>query len=201
MHPNKAFAWDDNAALYAFITETVVAHIFTVTPDGPMVAHAPVIVAAEGRLRFHLARPNRLVPHLDGATVLLSFMGANAYQSADWYAATDQVPTWLYRAVEVDGVARQMDQDGLIEQVDALSAQMETRLLPKKPWTRAKMPPGKFEKMLPFITGFDVTVTAMRGTLKLNQHKSAADIAAMNAGLTSACREDIVGLIASLRSR
>jgi transcriptional regulator len=195
MHPNKAFAWPEQEPLLAFIRETVVGHIFAMTPDGPMVAHAPVIVAAPDRLRFHLARPNRLVKHLDGAVVLISFMGANAYQSADWYASKDQVPTWLYRAVEVEGIARQMDQEGLVAQVDALSAQMETRLLPKKLWTRGKMSHGKFESMLPFITGFEVEVSAMRGTKKLNQHKGEADVAAMIAGQRSAGRDDIAELI------
>jgi transcriptional regulator len=195
MHPNKAFSWPDQEQLLAFITETVVGHIFASTTDGLIVAHAPVIVAAPDRLRFHLAKPNRLVKHLGGATILISFMGANAYQSADWYAARDQVPTWLYRAVEVEGIVRQMDQQGLIAQVDALSAQMEERLLPKTPWTRDKMPEGKFASMLPFITGFEVEVTAMRGTKKLNQHKGEADIAAMIEGQRGSGRDEIVALI------
>ncbi len=195
MHPSKAFAWADDVALYSFITENPFAHIFATTPQGPMVAHAPVIVTAQGNLRFHLATPNRLVPHLDGRTALVSITGANGYQSADWYAARDQVPTWLYCAVEVEGRLRRLDREELIAQVDALSAQMEARLLPKLPWTRAKMPPGKFEAMLPFITGFEVEAQAMRGTKKLNQHKAAADVAAMIAGQAGAERADIVMLI------
>jgi transcriptional regulator len=195
VHPNKAFAWPDQEQLLAFITETVVGHIFASTTDGLMVAHAPVIVAAPDRLRFHLAKPNRLVKHLDGASAVISFMGTNAYQSADWYEAKDQVPTWLYRAMEVEGIVRQMDQEGLIAQVDALSAQMEERLLPKKPWTREKMPEGKFASILPFITGFEVEVTAMRGTKKLNQHKGAEDVAAMIDGQRTAGRADIVALV------
>jgi transcriptional regulator len=202
MHPNKAFAWADQEQLLSFIKETVVGHIFAMTLDGLMVAHAPVIIGKPDRLYFHLARPNRLVKHLDGAVVLISFMGTNAYQSADWYAAKDQVPTWLYRAVEVDGIVRQMSQDELVAQVDALSAQMEARLLPKRPWTRDKMPEGKFESMLPFITGFEVEVTAMRGTNKLNQHKSTADLSAMIEGQRDAGREDIIALVeAAVASR
>ena len=195
MHPNKAFAWQDEQELYQFIKDTVFAHIFCNTNEGPMVAHAPVIVTSEGNLRFHLAKPNRLVRHLNGQNVLVSMMGDNAYHSADWYAARDQVPTWLYRAVEVEGVAYQFSQDELVAQVDALSAHMEAKLLPKRPWTRAKMPDGKFEAMLPFIVGFEIRVSEVRGTLKMNQHKGSADVDAMIAGHQGAGRDDIVKLI------
>jgi transcriptional regulator len=192
MHPNKAFAWQDEQELYQFIEATVFAHIFCNTSDGSMVAHAPVIVTSAGNLRFHLAKPNRMVRHLDGQNVLVSMTGDNSYHSADWYVASDQVPTWLYRAVEVEGAVRQLSQDELVAQVDALSAHMEAKLLPKKPWTRDKMPEGKFEAMLPFIVGFEIEVSAMRGTLKMNQHKGAADVDAMIAGHQIAGRHDIV---------
>ena len=194
MHPNKAFAWQDEPELYQFIEDTVFTHIFANTADGPMVAHAPVTVKAD-KISFHLAKPNRLVKHLDGQHVLLSMTGANSYHSADWYAGTDSVPTWLYKAAEIEGKARQLDRDELVAQVDALSAQMEARLPAKRPWTRAKMPEGKFESMLPFIVGFEVTVSAMRGTLKMNQHKGAADVDAMIAGYQSVGRADIMSLI------
>jgi transcriptional regulator len=195
MHPNKAFAWQDEPELYQFIKDTVFAHIFANTSEGPVVAHAPVIVTENGNIRFHLAKPNRLVRYLDGINVLISMTGHNGYHSADWYAGGDQVPTWLYLAAEIEGVARQLDQDGLVAQVDALSAHMEARLPNKKPWTRAKMPDGKFESMLPYIVGFEIKVTAMRGTLKMNQHKGAADVNAMIAGHQEAGRDDIVKCI------
>jgi transcriptional regulator len=195
MHPNKAFIWQDEPELYQFIKDTVFAHIFANTDEGPVVAHVPVTVNADGKISFHLAKPNRLVKHLDGQHILLSMTGANGYHSADWYAGTDNVPTWLYQAAEIEGTARKLDRHELVAQVDALSAQMETRLLPKRPWTRAKMPEGKFESMLPFIVGFEVTVSALRGTLKMNQHKGSADVDAMIAGHHSAGRTDIVTLI------
>ena len=45
------------------------------------------------------------------------------------------------------------------------------------------MAPGRFEAMLPGITGFELKVESLRGTLKFNQHKAAADIAGMLDGL------------------
>ena len=38
--------------------------------------------------------------------VLISVTGREAYQSANWYVSEDQVPTWHYEAVEIEGEAR-----------------------------------------------------------------------------------------------
>jgi transcriptional regulator len=195
MHPNAHFAWTDIAAMRAFIAARAFAHIFAQTPDGPRVAHAPVAVTAGGDLQFHLARANRLVAHLDGMTALVSVTGDDSYVSPDWYAKPDQVPTWLYLAVEAEGVVRRMDQDELVAQADALSAAMERTLTPKPVWTRAKMTAGKFEAMLPGIVGFEMTVTALRGTLKMNQHKSPEDIASLVAALRDQGRADVAALV------
>ena len=43
MHPNRAFAWEDQAAMLALIGEVAFC---TICLDGPILAHAPVIVAA-----------------------------------------------------------------------------------------------------------------------------------------------------------
>ena len=195
MHPNAHFAWTDIAAMRAFVAARAFAHVFAQTPDGPMVAHAPVVVTADGDLQFHLARANRLVAHLDGLTALVSVTGDDAYVSPDWYAKPDQVPTWLYLAVEADGVVHRLEQAGLVAQLDALSAAMEEPLAPKPVWTRGKMTEGKFEAMLPGIVGFEMKVTALRGTLKMNQHKPPEDIASLVVGLRAQGREDVAALV------
>ncbi len=195
MHPNKSFHWSDENELKAYVAETVFAHIFLHTHHGPMVAHSPVIFTSAGTVQFHLARGNRCVPHLDGATVLISLTGANSYQSADWYASKDMVPTWLYQSVEIEGRVQQLSHDGLVAQVDALSAHMEATLLPKKPWTRDKMPPGKFDSMTDFIVGFELDISTLRGTRKMNQNKNAADVDAMIQHLKAAKRDDVVALV------
>ena len=141
MHPNRTFRWDDEAAL-DFAVETAFAHIFAGTPAGPMVAHAPV-TPGEGRaLRFHIARANRIAPHLDGARVLISIAGTDGYVSPSWYAdKADQVPTWNYIAVEIEGAARALDEDALVAQLDSLAAKHEPRASPGHPWRRDKMDP------------------------------------------------------------
>jgi transcriptional regulator len=147
----------------AFAVEIGFGMLFLTTPVGPRVAHVPFVFLDDDRIAFHLARGNAITKYLDG----------DGYISPDWYGIDDQVPTWNYVALELQGVARKMDEAALTAQADALSAMNEARLAPKPVWTRDKMPDGLFDKMLRGITGFEIEVTAWRSTVKLGQNKSA----------------------------
>ena len=110
MHPNSAFRprQDDLAEL--LVRDLGFAAIFAKTPDGPRVAHAPVVLRDDRTtLQFHLARGNALTRHLGGANALAVVQGPDAYVSASWYADADQVPTWNYVAIEMEGVTRKLD--------------------------------------------------------------------------------------------
>jgi len=178
MHPNRAFAWQDRAAMLAFIGEIAFA---TIAAEGPMVVHAPVLVAGPDRLRFHVSRGNRA--KLEGRRAIVSVLGPDAYISPDWYGVDDQVPTWNYLAVEAEGPLRQLDEAELTELLDGLSAAHEARLAPKPAWTRAKMTPGRFESMLKAIVGYELAIEELRGTRKFGQNKDAAQRRAAAAGL------------------
>ena len=174
MHPDSAFRprQDDLAEL--LVREIGFAAIFAATPDGPRVAHVPVVLSDDrATLQFHLARGNALTRHLDGATALAVVQGPDAYVSASWYDAADQVPTWNYVAIEMEGVVSKLDDAALIAQLDTLSANHEARVGANPPWTRDKMNPALFSKMTGAIIGFELRITAWRPTIKLSQNKSA----------------------------
>lgn len=178
MHPNRAFAWDDRDAMLAFVDDIAFA---TIAAEGPVVVHAPVLVAGPGRLRFHLSRGNRA--KLDGRRTIVSVLGPDAYISPDWYGAGDPVPTWNYVAVEAEGPVRRLDEAETIALLDALSAAHEARLAPKPVWTRDKMMAGRFETMLKAIIGYELEIEALRGTRKLGQNKTGAERLSVAAGL------------------
>jgi transcriptional regulator len=142
--------------------------------------------AADGtpQALFHVARHNPLVKLADGASPwLLAVNGSDAYVSADWYVSPDQVPTWLYQVVHLTGPVRRLSDDELAVQVDTLSAKFENWLLPKRPWTSAKMTPPRLEALKKAIVGFVMTVEEVEGSFKLNQHKSETDYAAVAGAL------------------
>jgi transcriptional regulator len=167
MHPNRAFAWRDREAMLQFVADIAFC---TICADGPMLVHAPVIVAAPDRLRFHVARGNRAAT-LEGKRAIASCLGPDAYISPDWYGAPDQVPTWNYLSVEAEGPLRRLDEAELAALLDDLGAAHEARLAPKPAWTRAKLSPGRFEAMLKAIAGYELAIEDLRGTRKLGQHR------------------------------
>ncbi len=181
MHPASTFAWTDPAELRDFAGRTAFARIFAQTPDGPRIAHAPMLVTGD-TLRFHLANANALTGHLDGLTALAVFEGPNAYLSANWYAdVRGAVPSWNYVAVEAEGAVRRLDHDALVDLLDLAAARLEPRV--GEDWTRAKMVPARFDAMTRAITAFELTPAAWRGTAKLSQNKGDEEFGRVLAGM------------------
>jgi transcriptional regulator len=200
MHPNRAFDWTDSEGMLRFAHEQSFAHVFTAAAGGLFVVHAPVL-AVEGKVQFHVSRRNRIADSLAGQRVLISITGRHAYQSANWYMSRNQVPTWHYEAVEIEGIAREMTNGELVAFLDRLSETHEERVEPGSPWTRRKMEPGRFEAMTKAIIGFDVEPDAIRGTRKFNQHKDAGDLEATIKGQLRAGRDDIAEAVRELKRR
>lgn len=198
MHPNCAFEWTDREAILDFAARHAFAHVFTASEGGLFVVHVPILVR-DGRVWFHVARRNRIADHLDGRALLVSVSGREAYQSANWYASDNQVPTWHYEAVEMEGPARRLTDGELVELLDGLSDRFEQQVSPEAPWTRGKMEAGRFEAMIRAIVGFEVDPVELRGTRKFNQHKTGDDLAATIAGQRGAGRDDIVEAIEELK--
>jgi transcriptional regulator len=177
MHPNPAFRpglppAEERALLEAMIDEIGFGMVFATTRDGPRVAHVPLQWTGDGAVHFHLARANALTRYLDTMTALVVINGPEGYVSPRWYADPEQVPTWNYVALELEGRVRRMDQDGLIGLLETLTARQEARVDAGEPWTMAKIPEAKLQGLLKGIVGFELEVQAWRPTFKLSQNKS-----------------------------
>jgi transcriptional regulator len=195
MHPHPAFEWSDEPAMRTFVTHTAFALLAASVEGRVVTAQAPITFDQDGVAAFHLARGNPLVRQLDGRPIVATIMGEQAYISPDWYGTEDQVPTWNYRIVEIEGVARRLDEDGLVDQLDRLSAAQEALLAPKAPWTRDKMDPARFTAMTKAITGFAIDGATIRGAAKLGQNKKAGERAGAIAALRALGRADMAALM------
>lgn len=184
MYRPPAFAIDDAEVLNSFVRNHPFATIVRTNGDAPQIAYAPVILTGN-TLRFHLAKANPMAEAADGERLHLSFMGAHAYVSPDWYDTQGRVPTWNYLAVEASGPLTRVTGDDLRQLLIDTVAAEEAHLLPKTPWLIEKVPAEKLNGLLNVIVGFSVEIEAITGKFKLSQNTTAADIAGVIAGLES----------------
>ena len=200
MHPDGRFCVEDREVLLDFLRANPFVTIAASVGGRPLVAQSPVVIReldGEVALDFHLSRGNVLTPHLtQGFRAVALATGPDAYVSPDWYESADQVPTWNYQSVEAEGSVAPLNDAELIALLDDLSAQEEARLLPKKPWTRGKMKPGKFDALLRGIQGGRLFVERLDGTFKLSQNKNDADRLGAAKGLGE---HPVAGLMRDLR--
>ncbi|MBB3033478.1 FMN-binding negative transcriptional regulator [Alteriqipengyuania lutimaris] len=181
MHPNPQFRSQDRQLFETLIDQIGFGMVFLTTPDGPRVAHTPLLSTGDGAVQFHLARNNALSPHLAGATALVTVNGPDAYVSPRWYADRDTVPTWDYVALEMEGRVRQMDAEGLEAFLHAVIAKHEGRIGGEE-WSAGEASEVTWTRLFRGIVGFELEVEAWRPTLKLSQKKSAPERETIAAG-------------------
>jgi transcriptional regulator len=197
MHPNPLYRTDDRALCESLIAEIGFGMVFAQTPDGPRVAHTPLLATGDGAVQFHLARSNALTRHLDGSTALIVVNGPDAYVSPRWYAGRDTVPTWDYVALELEGRVRRMADEGLEVFLHAAIAKHEERL-EGEPWRAEEASARVWSGLFRGITGFEMEVLAWRPTLKLSQNKTAEDRARIAEGLDAAGHAALAHLVREL---
>ena len=155
----------------------------------PVAAHLPFrLIEQDGKvpkLEFHVARANPLAQIAEkGGTWLVAAQGHDAYVSPDWYASTEQVPTWLYEAVHLCGPVRVIGNDHTQGHTERLSEMFEKWLAPKPLWTLDKVSDRRREMLLQAIVAIEMMIETIEGNFKLNQHKSDADHVAVASALS-----------------
>ncbi len=199
MHPNPLYRTEDRALCESLIEEIGFGMVFAQTPDGPRVAHTPLLLAGEGAVQFHLARGNALTRHLEGTTALIVVNGPDAYVSPRWYDNRDTVPTWDYIALELEGRIRKMDDAGLEAFLHAVINKHEGRLGGEQ-WLAGESSEKVWSGLFRGITGFELEVQAWRPTLKLSQNKPAAERARIADGLEAAGHAALAHLVRNVAS-
>lgn len=176
MHPNPAFHIATPEENLAFARDRGFGMLALCGDETPLLSHVPFLLSEDGSLaELHLARSSataRATKAPGPATIAV--VGPDSYISPDWYDMPDQVPTWNYIAVHLTGCLIPLPQEALLDQVDRLSAQFETRLLPKPIWQSAKMDKEALARLLRMIRPFRLEIEDVQGTWKLSQNKSDA---------------------------
>lgn len=191
MYTPSYFKDEDLASLHGQIEATRLATLVTFDETGLQASHIPLLLeptqGSQGTLYGHLAKANPQWKALaTGAEALLIFQGPDAYISPSFYAAKAEhgkvVPTWNYLAVHAYGRADVFtDPERLLQIVTGLTDKHEASRA--EPWAVSDAPADYIEKMLNGIVGFAIPIERLEGKRKLNQNRSAEDIAGVSKGL------------------
>lgn len=174
MHPNPNFRKETEERNIAFARERGFGTLAINATNGPLLSHIPFLLMEDNKsVELHLVRSNPIFRALsEPQEAVISILGGDSYLSPDWYFVDDQVPTWNYIAVHIRGTISLLPDEEIHGILDRLTASMEDRLLPKKPWTFSKMDQEVYKKMLRQIVPVRMVVSEINGTWKLSQNKS-----------------------------
>lgn len=189
MHPNQIFRQATQKDALQFASATGFGVLALNGEVAPMLAHVPFYIEGES-VFLHLVRSNpiaRAVKSEAAAKIIVN--GPHGYVSPDWYGVPDQVPTWNYVAVHLEGTLKPLPASDLRGVIDRLSDQFEEQLLPKPVWKSAKVDPKAMAKLMRAIQPFRFQITSIDSTFKLNQNKSDA----ARKGAAEALRSSPVG--------
>jgi transcriptional regulator len=185
----------DEARVRALIREHGWATLVSVTDDGPVASHVPVLLdtaddvlaaapgpvtgrlpdrwcrpAAPLTVLSHLGRPDEVLHQIDGTReALLIVEGPYGYISPGWYGYTPAVPTWNYVAVHLYGTVELLDAEEsyriMADTVDRYEAPMPDPVA---------VPEEYAHRIAPGAVGFRLRVTRWQGKAKLSQDKPRA---------------------------
>jgi len=196
-----AFRQDRTDVLHDAIRKSGLATLVTLTPDGLIASHVPLLLDPEpapyGTLIGHLARPNGQARGAIGDALAI-FLGPDAYITPSWYETKREtgkvVPTWNYVAVHAAGPITLFDDpDRLLAVVTRLTERHEdSRAVP---WAVSDAPPDFVQGMLRGIVGFSIEITRLEGKWKMSQNRPATDRAGVIAGLAAEGREDVAMIV------
>jgi len=203
-----AFREDRIDTIHEAITHSGIATLVTLTADGLIASHVPMLLDPEpgpyGTLLGHLARPNpQAKGALPGVEALAIFQGLDAYITPSWYETKRRtgkvVPTWNYETVHAYGpISFFNDPERLRAIVTRLTDRQEASRA--QPWAVTDAPEDFVQMMLKGITGFAIPITRLEGKRKLSQNRPAEDVAGVVAGLNADGRPDMAAEVAQANS-
>lgn len=168
MYLPPSFTESDSDRLCQFIVDYPFATVIINNQNELEIAHLPLSLnATKDKLFGHIAKPNPLAKLLQAnQKIKVIFHGPHGYISPTFYPEPiDQVATWNYAVVHVDGVIEQLDPDLLSSKLDELQLQQDAKY--KIDWNNPHI-----SRKLGGIIGFEIMIKSIIGKFKLSQNRS-----------------------------
>ncbi len=172
MYQPKSFIESDQNKLYSLIENYPFATLVAKKDAEIEISHLPLLLDREnGQLLGHIAKANPFLEYILAAQqVTVIFHGPHGYISPSWYHdPTDNVPTWNYAVVHIEGKLVATTESELVLLLDQLYLQHDENDTPIN-WQNPKI-----SAKLNGIAGFKIEIEKITGKYKLSQNRSFED--------------------------
>ncbi len=179
MYSPAHYSEDRSELIFELIKDYGFATIITQGTDGPFISHLPLILdVIDGKkvLIGHCAKANPQWKHFaDGQIFTAVFNGPHAYISPAWYRPRpDNVPTWNYAAVHVQGTATvHLEPSRIYEVLQKAVAQFEHRY--QTDWQLPTTPNHELDALIKGIVAFSIEIKSVQAKFKLSQKQDTLD--------------------------
>lgn len=174
MYGPKRYQETDRDKIIEFMEAHPFATLITHANGQSYATQIPVMLEErEGELYLfgHVSRHTDHYPAIEqNPDVLLLFTGAHCYVSASWYVERGQASTWNYMTVQARGRLHLFNYDESLELLKTLTHHYENGQ--DNPELVEDMPEEYVTANVKAIAGFEIKVTALDATFKLNQNKT-----------------------------
>ena len=170
-----------------FIEKYNFGQLIVASVEDLYIAHLPFYLnrtlSTSGSLLCHVAKANPIWKNIKNSKIAAVFTGPHAYISPRWYSSNNQVPTWNYSAIYVEGQAKLLTEDSLKTLLDQLTKKEEMLVPHSVKWAPNEVEPDKYISMSKVIVGIEIEITNITGKLKMSQNRLAEDRQGAIAGL------------------
>ncbi len=176
MYIPKYFKVTNVDEIREFIQLNSFGTLVTIKKGKPIATHLPLQLVKEEDTYYitgHMAYGNPQWRTFDTCEdVLVMFQGPHAYISSSWYEQ-ENVPTWNYQAVHVNGTATILNEEALKHDLTKLLEKYEKHR--ENPVLWDKLSPSFLEKEIKGIVGFKIKVQEIQAAYKLSQNRNEMD--------------------------
>ena len=201
----KHFSFTELNKQHDFIEKYNFGQLIVVKQDSLNIAHLPFLLdrdcKPQGTLLSHVAASNPIWKDLTAARVIAVFTGPHSYISPRWYKTKDQVPTWNYSAIYVQGTARIIPPNTLDKLLTRLVEKEENQLVSRDKWSISNISDSRYQMMQKSIVGIELNIKGIEAKLKMSQNRDPVDQLEVIAALKALGSETAVAVASAIETQ
>jgi transcriptional regulator len=176
MYDLPYFKEKDEKVILEFIKDNPFAFISGCDADNkPIATQIPVFLEQVGDrkvLRGHIMKnTDHHNAFVYNSNVLVVFTGQSTYVSATWYSNPHEASTWNYMSVQIKGVVRFLNDDGLIDVLKKTTLHFENNN-PQSTTIYDNLSTEYTQKLMKAIVAFEIEVVELNNVFKLSQNRN-----------------------------